>query len=239
MKLLHFFRGVSVLVFTPLLTGAVSVTAILFSMIGRRSADELQWLARLWGRTVSRACGVSVKVEGSERLDRTKPYIFAANHQSQFDIFALQGYLGIDFRWLAKKELFNIPVFGSAMRTAGYIPINRGRGREVLKSLTEAAERIAEGTSVIIFPEGTRSPDGRLQEFKPGAMVLAIKSGVPIVPVAITGTHHIMPKGTLLARPGDVMIRVGEPIETGGCKPKQKADLAVRVHDAVAELLVS
>ena len=107
------------LVFTPLLTGAVSVTAILFSMIGRRSADELQWLARLWGRTVSRACGVSVKVEGSERLDRTKPYIFAANHQSQFDIFALQGYLGIDFRWLAKKELFNIPVFGSAMRTAG------------------------------------------------------------------------------------------------------------------------
>ncbi|MEA2084016.1 MAG: lysophospholipid acyltransferase family protein [Thermodesulfobacteriota bacterium] len=236
-KLLHFPRGLFVLVFTPLFTAATCVTAILFSMTGRKSAEELQWLGRFWGRTVSRVCGMSVKVEGGEKLDPTKSYIFAANHQSQFDIFALQGYLGIDFRWLAKKELFDIPVFGSSMRIAGYIPINRGKGREAFKSLIEAAERIAEGTSVVIFPEGTRSPDGRIQEFKSGGMVLAIKSGVSVVPVAITGTHHIMPKGTLLSRPGDVMIRVGEPIETSGFKPKQKNNLAIRVHDAVAKLL--
>ena len=239
MKLLLFPRGLFVLVFTPLFTAAVCVTAMLFSMIGRGSAEELQWLSRFWGRTVSRAGGMSVKVEGCEKLDPTKPYIFAANHQSQFDIFALQGYLGIDFRWLAKKELFDIPVFGSSMRIAGYIPINRGKGREAFKSLIEAAEKIAKGTSVVIFPEGTRSPDGSLQEFKTGGMMLAIKSGVSIVPVAITGTHHIMPKGTLLARPGHVMIRVGEPIETSGLKPKQKNDLAIMVHDAVAKLFAS
>jgi 1-acyl-sn-glycerol-3-phosphate acyltransferase len=176
-------------------------------------------------------------VTRTEPLDPEKPYIFAANHQSQFDIFVLQGFLGVDFRWLAKKELFTVPIWGPAMRRAGYIPIDRSHGRQAIKSLDEAAQKIAAGTSVIIFPEGTRSKDGKLHDFKAGAMILAVKSGVPIVPVAILGTYEILPKGTLLMNPGKAQIRVGRPIETKNYRSKDKHQLAKVSQEAVAELL--
>ena len=238
MRLINYLRGVCVLIITPLLTAITCSTAILLAAVARKSPEELQWLARIWAQTVIRACGVSVTVKGAQNLDQAKSYIFAANHQSQFDIFTLQGYLGIDFRWLAKQELFDIPLFGTSMRVGGYIPINRGKGRESLKSLNNAATKISGGTSVIIFPEGTRSADGNLQEFKSGAIILAIKAQVPIVPVAITGTHEIMPKGTLVPRPGNVTIHIGKPIASDGYKPKQKNELALKVHDAVAALML-
>ncbi|MGV1098272.1 lysophospholipid acyltransferase family protein [Thiovibrio sp. JS02] len=230
-------RGVIVLALTPILTGLVSITALVMVGLLRRSAAEVQFLPRYWGRVVAWLSGVSVTVTGIERLEKGRPYIFAANHQSQFDIFVLQGYLGFDFRWLAKLELFKIPVFGPAMRMAGYIPVDRAHGRKAIQSLDEAAKRIADGTSVIIFPEGTRSPDGRLQQFKAGAMVLAIKAGVPVVPVGITGTHQVLAKGRLLVRPGRVEIRVGEPIETRAYAPKQKQELAELLQAKVAALL--
>jgi 1-acyl-sn-glycerol-3-phosphate acyltransferase len=194
-------------------------------------------LAAWWAKSICTAGGVSVTVTGTEKLDPVKPYIFAANHQSQFDIFALQGFLGVDFRWLAKKELFQVPIWGPAMRKAGYIPVDRSRGRQALKSLDEAAQKIAAGTSVIIFPEGTRTPNGMLQEFKAGAMVLAIKSGVDIVPVSIKGTYEILPKGRLLMNPGNVTIRVGKPIATKDRGTKDKHDLAKILHEEVAKLL--
>jgi len=128
-------------------------------------------------------------------------------------------------------------VFGPAMRKAGNIPVDRARSRAAIKSLDEAAQRIRAGASVIIFPEGTRSPDGRLQPFKGGAMVLAIKAGVEVVPLAISGTHAILPKGKLLARPGKVVIRVGQPIDPSGYTLKQKQELAELLHHKVAELL--
>ncbi|MFH1019294.1 MAG: lysophospholipid acyltransferase family protein [Pseudomonadota bacterium] len=231
-----FLRGVLVLVLAPMLTGLVSIVAIIMVLIFRRSAAEVQFLPRALGRIVARLSGVSVKMSGSNLLEQGHPYIFAANHQSQFDIFVLQGYLGCDFRWLAKLELFKIPVFGKAMQLAGYIPVDRAHGRKALKSLDEAARRIADGTSVIIFPEGTRSPDGRLGQFKAGTMVLAIKAGVPVVPVAIVGTHQILPKGRLLVKPGRVEIRVGAPIATSDYTVKQKQELAERLQGNVAEL---
>ncbi|MCJ7603235.1 MAG: 1-acyl-sn-glycerol-3-phosphate acyltransferase, partial [Desulfobulbaceae bacterium] len=139
--------------------------------------------------------------------------------------------------WLAKKELFQIPLFGRAMQLAGYISIDRSHGREALKSLQEAAERIAAGTSVILFPEGTRSLDGKLHDFKSGGMVLAIKSGVPLVPVGISGTYEILPKGRLLAKPGHVIIRVGKPIETRQFSAGQKHELAAKIQSEVARLI--
>ena len=181
--------------------------------------------------------GIRVEVEGLENLQPNQSYIFAANHQSQIDIPALQGYLNADFRWLAKKELFKVPIWGAAMRKAGYIPVDRSHGRKALKSLEKAAKKIAEGTSVIIFPEGTRSIDGHLQPFKAGGMVLAIKAGVPLVPVGIVGTHEILPKGRLLIKPGRVKISLGQPIDTGEYHLKQKHELAQRLHEAVRELL--
>lgn len=235
--MITFLRGLLVLVLAPILTGAVSIVAIIMILIFRRSAAEVQFLPRSLGRIVARLSGVSVNMHGAGLLEPGHPYIFAANHQSQFDIFVLQGYLGCDFRWLAKLELFKIPVFGKAMQLAGYIPVDRAHGRKAIKSLDEAARRIADGTSVIIFPEGTRSLDGRLGQFKAGAMVLAIKAGVPLVPVAIIGTHQVLPKGRLLARPGRVEIRVGTPIATSEYTVKQKQELAERLQGKVADLL--
>jgi 1-acyl-sn-glycerol-3-phosphate acyltransferase len=235
MKLLAFLRALFVIPFALLLTLLVGLATLFMTLVLNRDAASIQWLATWWASSICRAAGVAVAVEWAEKLDPGRPYIFAANHQSQFDIFVLQGFLGVDFRWLAKKELFAVPVWGPAMRRAGYIPIDRSRGRKALKSLAEAAEKIGAGTSVIIFPEGTRSRDGRLQEFKAGAMVLALKAGVPIVPVAIRGTHEILPKGRLLMKPGTVQVRVGRPIETDAAMAKH--DLARIAQAAVAELL--
>jgi len=144
-NVLTFLRGVLVLLLAPVLTGLVSIVAIIMIVVFRRSAADVQFLPRTLGRIVARLSGVSVSMTGAGLLEQGRPYIFAANHQSQFDIFVLQGYLGCDFRWLAKLELFKIPVFGKAMQLAGYIPVDRTHGRKALQSLDEAARRITDG----------------------------------------------------------------------------------------------
>lgn len=237
MRFIIAVRGAILLILAPILTFLTSVAALVALVVLRMSAVRAQMIPRIWGKLILAIGGVRVRIEGLENLEGGGPYIFAANHQSQFDIFALQGCFTVDFRWLAKKELFEVPIFGRAMRLAGYIPIDRSRGRQALVSLNEAAQRIASGTSVILFPEGTRSVDGKLQSFKTGGMVLAIKSGVPLVPMGISGTHEILPKGKLLARPGLVTIRVGKPINTKDYTARQKQDLADRVRSEVAALL--
>ena len=237
MKLFHFLQALFAIPFALLLTLLISIITLFKTLVLGGDAASVQSLAAWWASSICRASGVKVAVTGTEPLDPEKPYIFAANHQSQFDIFVLQGFLGVDFRWLAKKELFTVPIWGPAMRRAGYIPIDRSHGRQAIKSLDEAAQKIAAGTSVIIFPEGTRSKDGKLHDFKAGAMILAIKSGVPIVPVAILGTYEILPKGKLLMNPGKVQIRVGRPIETKNYNSKDKHQLAKVSQEAVAELL--
>lgn len=232
-------RGLVALVMIPVLTGLVSLAALLLTILRGAKGADLQFLARWWGRGICRLSGVTVEVTGIEPLEPEKSYIFAGNHLSQFDIFVLQGYLDFDFRWLAKKELFAIPLFGWAMRRAGYIPVDRGHGRKALASLNEAAREIAAGTSVIIFPEGTRSPDGRLQSFKAGGMVLAIKSAVEIVPMAITGTHEILPKGKLVPRSGPVRVRLGEPVPAAAYSLKQKKELAELLESRVRGLMTA
>jgi len=237
MKLFHFLRSLFVIPFALFLTLLISLETLFLTLVMNRDAESVQGLAAWWASTICRVSGVQVTVTGTGPLDPQKPYIFAANHQSQFDIFVLQGFLGVNFRWLAKKELFDVPIWGPAMRKAGYIPVDRSHGRQAIKSLDEAACKIAAGTSVIIFPEGTRSRDGKLQDFKAGAMVLAIKSGVPLVPVAILGTYEILPKGKLLMKSGRVMVRVGQPIETKNYSSRDKHELAKVAQAAVAELM--
>lgn len=237
MRLVNGIRALLVLAFIPVLTLLISLLGIIAISLFKRPPRVGHQLACFWGRAIARLSGVSVEVTGAERLDRNRPFIFAANHQSQFDIFLLQGYLGLDFRWLAKKELFSIPIWGRSMRMTGYIPVDRSHGRAAMQSLEEAAARIAAGTSVIIFPEGTRSIDGRLQPFKSGTMLLAIKSKVPLVPVAIIGTHTILPKGKLLATPGKVTIKIGAPIDTGNYTSRDKNELAARLRSVLVSML--
>lgn len=237
MKLLHFLRALLAVPFALLLTLFTSIVTLFWTLVLRRDAASVQGFAAWWASSICAVSGVVVSVTGRENIDLEKPYIFAANHQSQFDILALQGFLGVDFRWLAKKELFQVPIWGPAMRRAGYISIDRSRGRQALKSIGEAAQKIAAGTSVIIFPEGTRTRDGKMQDFKAGAMVLAIKSGVDIVPVAIKGTYEILPKGKLLMNPGNVSIRIGNPIVTKNYTSKDRHVLAKVLQEKVSELL--
>lgn len=237
MKILILIRGVLVLIFVPVLTFLTSILAILYLVIFRGTPRKTQVLPRTWGKMILAASGVTVDVKGLENIKPGRPYIFAANHQSQFDIFAMQGSFDFDFRWMAKKELFNIPLFGSAMRKAGFISIDRSRGRQALKSLMLAAERIASGTSVILFPEGTRSLDGKVHDFKTGGMMLAIKSGVPLVPVGISGSFDVLPKGKLLAKPGHISIRVGTPVETKNYTARQKQELAEKIRNDVLQLI--
>ncbi|MEW6500857.1 MAG: lysophospholipid acyltransferase family protein [Thermodesulfobacteriota bacterium] len=230
-------RGVFVVALAVVLTGLVSFAALIAIFLFRWPAARVHIFPRWWGRVICRAAGVRVEINGLDKLNGDGPYIFAANHQSQFDIFAIQGYFPFDFRWLAKKELFEVPLFGHAMHRAENIPVDRAHSRQAVKSLDEAAQRIADGASVIIFPEGTRSQDGSMLPFKAGAMVLAIKARVPVVPVAITGSYAVMPKNCILPRSGRIRITIGAPIATSGYDLKQKHELAEFLQEKVAALM--
>jgi 1-acyl-sn-glycerol-3-phosphate acyltransferase len=190
-------------------------------------------LARLWGKIALWANWVKVTVEGLDHVPGQGPYVFMVNHQGSYDIFALLGHLPFQFKWLAKKEMFSIPILGLAMKATGYIFIDREGTRETVKAMNNAAERIRDGMSVVIFPEGSRSPDGSIQPFKKGGFTLAIKSKVPIVPVAITGSAEIIPKGKMRVRPGSITIRVDRPVETKGCTLKDRGALMDQLHHII------
>jgi 1-acyl-sn-glycerol-3-phosphate acyltransferase len=232
-----FFRGGATLLLAPAITIYYSLAILVAIFILRVDEDTLQNLPRRWAKMFCRIAGVRVKIEGADKLQPNTGYIYCANHLSQFDIFSFQGYFPLNFRWLAKEELFKTPFLGRAMSNAGAIAINRSQGREALKSLQKVAERIKAGTSILIFPEGTRSADGKLHPFKAGAMLLAIKSGVPLVPIAFIGSYSVLPKGAFLTHPGTITIKIGDPITVAGCGTKDKQELAQIVHDKVAELL--
>ncbi len=190
--------------------------------------------ARIWGKVCLLVNGVRLKLEGLEHLHKEGPYIFMSNHQGSYDIFSILGYLPFQFKWLAKKELFSIPVLGWGMTAVGYISIDRAGTRETVEAMNKAARKIREGMSVVIFPEGSRSPDGSIQPFKKGGFTLAIKSKVPIVPVAIAGSREIIPKDKWTVSPGDIRIRIGQPIETEYCSMKDRNSLMEKVNEAIS-----
>ena len=237
MALLRTLRGLFTLILVLPLTFIASTLTWLDLVIGRKSPAKALVFPTWWSRCLCRLAGVRVRVQGQEQIDLEQTYIFAGNHASQYDIFAFQGYFPHDFRWIAKKELFRIPIFGQALHRIGHIPIDRARGRQALKSLDEAGRRIAAGSSVLIFPEGTRSPDGRLREFKTGAVLLALKAGVPGVPVGFNGSYEILPKGGLLPKSGEIVNRIGAPIATDRYRAADKQALATDLHRAVQGLL--
>jgi 1-acyl-sn-glycerol-3-phosphate acyltransferase len=191
----------------------------------------------MWARSLLFISGVRVQVEGLHRIDPHQAYVFAANHQSQFDIFILLAHLPIQFRWLAKEELFRIPVFGRAMKGAGYISIDRSNRQAAFKSIDLAAERVREGTSIVIFPEGTRSLDGKLHSFKKGGFHLAIKAKRPIVPVSISGTFSILPKRGLRITPKKARICIGESVSTDGVTVEDRNWLISEVRRRIQDHL--
>ena len=189
--------------FIPL-TFLFSASAIISTFFDSSGACYT-WHARLWARLALRLNCVKVTLTGAEHLP-DGPVIFMSNHQSNFDILALLAAVPRQIHWIAKKELFDIPLFGASMRRGGYIPLDRGDGRKALQSMDDAAAVIHQGKSVVLFPEGTRTPDGNLLPFKRGGFILARKAGVPLIPVTINGSGKINPASQIRLFSGTISI---------------------------------
>lgn len=216
-----------------LLTGILGIIALVFSFLepegrlGRR-------MGRLWSRLLFKILPVTITVEGLEHLQPGQTYVFAANHRSQFDIFVLLATLPGDFGWVAKKSLFYIPIFGQAMGRLGNISIDRENLQEAIRSLNHAAEMVKRGRSLVVFPEGTRATSRELLPFKKGVFIMALKAGKPIVPISISGTLAIQPRGSLHIRPGPVKVVISPPIHPQDFRNRPKEELMAAVYQAIA-----
>lgn len=221
------FVGVSI-------TAVLCFWAVVFALLGA-GEDRIHKLARLWARILLSLSRIPVEVYGRHNVLRDKPQIFAANHQSDVDTLVALACLPVPFRWIAKKELFRIPLFGTAMRNAGYIPIDRKNHESALKSLERAAQIIRKGHSVMTFPEGTRSIDGTIQRFKQGTFHLAIRAGVPVVPVTIIGSGAVMPRRSLKIKPGRVKLIIDRPIDVSGYTIETRRQLIDDVRNTIID----
>jgi 1-acyl-sn-glycerol-3-phosphate acyltransferase len=178
-----------------------------------RSGKTYHMCARHWSKFILWIFGVKVSVKGLEHIGKGS-VIYASNHASWFDIPAAVAGIPDDIRIMLKRELTYVPIWGWALRYGPYIAVDRTSPKDALRSLDKAAEQIRSGASVLLFVEGTRTRDGKLQAFKRGAFVLALKSGVPVVPMTINHSFRILPKGSLKIRPTDIEIIIDRPIET-------------------------
>ncbi|HEX8185333.1 MAG TPA: lysophospholipid acyltransferase family protein [Blastocatellia bacterium] len=198
-----------------------------------RTGAMQHWCARWWCRLIAWTIGARIRVYGSDNVRPDRSYVYMANHSSLIDIPALFAYLPFQFRIMAKKELFYVPFMGWHLWTSGNFPVDRSDGRKTARSLRSVIAGVRAGKSLAVFPEGTRTPDGRLQEFKPGAFKIAMRAGVPIVPVTVRGTFKLLPKTTLAPRPGRVDVIIGEPIDTAAYNEKRLHELIERTRLAI------
>lgn len=231
-------RWRSYLFFNPLIyfytfvCGTLSLLSSFFDPKGRVQHG----FARFWSRLILVTSGCKLQVEGLENVDLSQPYIYASNHQSAFDIPTLYVGLPVQFRIMAKKELFLYPFMGWHMKRSGQIPIERENARSSLKSLARASETVRSGTPLFVFPEGGRTPDGTIKPFLSGAFYVGIRAGVPIVPMAIIGTYEILPMNSYVIRPHAIRLIVGNPIRTGGMNPREMNALASQVQQTIEDL---
>jgi len=199
-----------------------------FLALADRSGEGVVWVGRNWVRWILALVRVRVVAEGLENVDREHPQILMSNHQSVFDIAAIIQTLPVSFRFVAKRELARIPLFGWALAAGGHILVDRGDRSQAIWSLRRGAQKIRDGTNVIVFPEGTRSETGDLRAFKSGGFHLATEAGVPIVPVSVSGTRRITPKRSFHIHGGLVKVRYGKPIPT-------RVGEACAAHDVLKE----
>lgn len=214
--------------------GFGSAAWLLATLRRGRMADRM---GVYWARVNAAIAPMRVTVEGRENAVPGQSYVIVANHQSQFDIFALYGWLGLDFRWVMKQELRNVPFLGPACHRIGHVFIDRSNSEAARASISAAREQLRGGTSILFFPEGTRSLDGRLLPFRKGAFHLALELGLPVLPVSVVGTRHILPPRTLSLFPGRAKLVVHPPIEARGDVAEPAQDLLVRARAAIESAL--
>ena len=225
--------AVLVLFVSSILCGVPTIVASLVN----RNSDAVMHCMRLWARMNLSALGSRVEYEGLEHLGEGEPRIIVANHLSNVDIWALGQVLPLKARFVAKQELRKVPVVGGAMAASGMVFIDRSNRNRAVKSLRLAAEKIRGGRSVMLFAEGTRSRDGRLHPFKKGPFHLALEAGVPVVPVAISGSWGILRPRSLVVTPGVVRVHFLEPVDVSPWQPDDARGLTEHVHGLVREAL--
>jgi len=224
-----------VVVFSTIIHATAPIVAAILR-IRYRPGGVYDWGTNDWSRDLLAAAGTKVRPEGLERIPRDQPVVYASNHSSMFDIWALAATLPGSVRFVAKEELTRVPLLGPGMLAAGHISIDRGRKKQAFEAYARAAQTIRSGFSAVVFPEGTRSRTGELLPFKNAPFGLAIAAQVPLVPVYVHNTFEILPKGGFRLHPRPILIRIGEPIPTEGLTPQDRERLRDRVRAAILDL---
>jgi 1-acyl-sn-glycerol-3-phosphate acyltransferase len=222
---------VAVVVTIPLAT-----TVMLIAFV-RSNAGLIDVVIRFWARLLVRAAGIDLRTERMETIDRKQRYILVANHYSYFDIPVIIAAVPQPIRFMAKVSLFKIPIFGWALGRAGFIPIDRKNRRTAVKSFDLAAERIRKGNTIVVFPEEGRSRNRQMRPFQRGGFLLALKSELPILPLAVDGTYDVYRVGAKAITPGTVTIKVGDPITTAGRSVREKEQLAEQSRAQIEAML--
>ncbi len=219
------------IIFFTIFFGIISYFVSFFDKGGRKQA----YWAGVWAKTLLACCGINVQVEGLEQIDPAGSYIFIANHLSYIDTLTILSKIHVQFRFLAKSGLFQIPLLGGHLKRGGHIAVPRDDPRGSVKTMQEAADVIQnQKISLLIFPEGGRAPDAVLQQFKEGGAYIAIRAGVPVVPTVLIGTQTLLPFGGGIVEPGVVKIRILKPIPTVGLSLKDRGKLTAQLRDLVA-----
>jgi len=214
--------------------GSISLVASFFDRTGRRQNS----VARAWARSLLWTGGVTVHVEGLDRIPADSGCVIAANHASYMDTPVVLANIPVQFRFLAKHGLFKIPLLGTHLARAGHIPVPREDPRASVRTMTLAAQIIRErGISMLVFPEGGRSRHGELRPFKEGAAYIGIKAGAPIIPVALIGTRDILPFGSGHLRPGEVTVKVGYAIDTSKLTLRDRTTVTAGIRAQIVSML--
>ena len=215
------------------ITLLLAIPCLLLSLI-LPPGQVARFTAVPWARCALLLSGVRVELRGLQNLQPGQSYVIVANHLSQFDIFALYGYLGVDFRWVMKQELRRVPVIGFCCELLGHVFIDRSNPAQAIASLNQARAQLSNGTSIVFFPEGTRSRDGQLKPFKKGAFKMAQDLALPILPVTLSGTDQVLPAGSLQLRPGHVAITLHPALPVQGHSETELQQLMLASRAAIA-----
>jgi len=233
-----FSRLRSYFIFDPLIwlyTVVCGVVSVPVSLFGDKERI-LHQFARFWSQLIMKTISSPVTVSGLDKIDMSKPHVYAVNHASALDIPVLYVYLPFQFRIVFKKELLSYPVIGWHLKRSGQVCINQQAPSHSIASIRSALKSLKAGMPLVIFPEGGRTPDGRIRPFLPGAFFLAIKAQVDIVPVALVGTYELLPMNTYHIKCRPLEMRVGGPISTSGCDLHHMEDLSAKVQKALEDL---
>lgn len=233
---LFVYRWLVIAPFLAISTLVIGCLVTVISMLGFPDFAS-RVFGRAWARLNMAVSFIGIELVGREKVDPRQSYVIVANHQSLIDIYVLYGYLGVDIKWVMKKELRAVPVLGMACEAMGHIIIDRSDTEAAIRTINQARDRIKDGISVVFFPEGTRSRTGELTPFKKGAFRFAQELGLPILPVTIHKTRDVLPSDSTALIPGKVKLEFHDPVPTAGTNPEDLGALADHCRDVIAQSL--